>query len=1377
MNSYPAELIVQLAPVMFVAGLDSAANQQRRPQASGTSPPPPAPTAAVSTQGTAPVAGPSSGSKPERDPFAILAARLRDALASQRRPAVWSPEAVRKGKIFQVTFVDKNVQFPPRKLPPPLPEAGQQPQHGPNRSPLSPLHPSSPLFPDGLIAPLWVRKHTALVPSVFVLFLRLYEHPHPPTDTSDEEAQRVYKEERERMEKDRDAELAKEISQRKEGTNERSIKLTVVLLANRGMLDDPSLDSRLSNIRRRATLDARAALFVLTPVTQTELHEFVRSLQGALIDPALEYYTAHSKRVRRKRNRVQQNPSSVSAHIAGQHAPPLRPEGWTVRYEYKMACFAEFRGEDEVALKHFQDSYNALLGLFTSISGTLPARTKRWAEAKVLADCINIKICKLYLYNAEPSLALGQLNSHLRRFAELSIKMWGIGETTYEYWAWVGRQYRVFAELLEQGTLSVPPLTIPTVVPAIPTANTSAGAVPASASTTLASSIIGIGSLNPSTHLMHPGFYYAAAATCAEKRRARFLDALSAVEGADTEGVQQQPGPGFANEKKSDHLGTILELYTKSYELFKKFGPSLPGGPGSPILQPQDNQNQAGQAPVNSFSSGSARFPLWVAYRIALTYFASGRYDMANKFLERITKTYSLRREAWGPLLKPVLSTWYACSQRIGDIDLSVRLAIEMMLRGYPSLGIPGQVADGLDGESMSLNQDDEEDDIVEDLMAVFRSTVPTKQDDPVNVNVQDCEPLLDLSSALFWESTAEVDSPMAFQIALSVPQRENSEGSRVSFGLLAKLPITRVRLSCTPFNREEGVGGDSVDIVVDHESAGDNEVTTVQVVDVGELVYGVAKDSRECHGNAHLRWNDDDAIVVLKGIFHSQTPSDFKFTSGVVTIAEGRWTVNVPFRLDQQLPSSLTSPRWLVSLSPPKFIPMRRNNVSVLRIKEKRHDVNVKFIHEDHAFVDERFPVTISVTNMDAMELEILVDVLLQPSEDDSVNRIEFAGEQSTGLIKGVSFGALSPGMSAMKALYLTSMGSGGERVLDVSVQSKVKGASEIEVSSRIEHHARAQEHLQTFVVPVVWPFTFSHETTYSRRADNPGYNLGDLDTFEREYWDDMYGGEANVQTTVTSAEGRDSISVIGFKFMEENKTYSKLLHCSIAEETFPQELWPGDDFVVFSSLSLAPPENYFIDNSSSLPEPGCYEISWRRTTSMDDFVAQTRIRLPQIQPPPDRLIALMRLPSTVHLHKPFLLEIVLRNLHQTRTACPSVSLDLDASDAFVVAGLRLGQLPTLLPGAEARVSWQLYPLECGPVVSLPKIRIFNKRKSPATQLGAMSEVASGDADGEEEEVKIVDVRRDDRWSDGNDVESTAGAAQSEGSLVQRFTISVTPS
>lgn len=79
------------------------------------------------------------------------------------------------------------------------------------------------------------------------------------------------------------------------------------------------------------------------------------SLQQALHEPAVDYYTGHSKRVRRKRNRHSQSttyPTPAAVLGTGLNVTrPLRPEGWTVRYEYKMACFAEFRGEDEVALK------------------------------------------------------------------------------------------------------------------------------------------------------------------------------------------------------------------------------------------------------------------------------------------------------------------------------------------------------------------------------------------------------------------------------------------------------------------------------------------------------------------------------------------------------------------------------------------------------------------------------------------------------------------------------------------------------------------------------------------------------------------------------------------------------------------------------------------------------------------------------------------------------------------------------------------------------------------------------------------------------------------------------------------------------------------
>jgi trafficking protein particle complex subunit 11 len=133
--------------------------------------------------------------------------------------------------------------------------------------------------------------------------------------------------------------------------------------------DDPGLDARLTFLRRQSALDARAALFVLSPVNNTELQDFihrrvlfidsnvttksVRSLTEALREPSIEYYTAHSKRVRRKRNRHASSAYSgyPTSALATTRAVPLRPIGWTVRYEYKLGTFAEFRFEEEVARK------------------------------------------------------------------------------------------------------------------------------------------------------------------------------------------------------------------------------------------------------------------------------------------------------------------------------------------------------------------------------------------------------------------------------------------------------------------------------------------------------------------------------------------------------------------------------------------------------------------------------------------------------------------------------------------------------------------------------------------------------------------------------------------------------------------------------------------------------------------------------------------------------------------------------------------------------------------------------------------------------------------------------------------------------------------
>lgn len=253
MNSYPVELLAQHVPLMFVAGLTDDLPQ---------SPGPTSPSVSRSTSGTMSSA-PSSGSvgaasagmttsqsgdsSSLQDPFTDLVSRLRTALTYRKKGVVWDPN---RAKGFQIILVDRvrdlshyllviltrrlqNVRFPPRKVYPPSPSNKDGTPAAPSgtpRSPLSPMTLTSPVFPDGLITPLWVRKHIELVPSVFVLFLRLAEisAPTSPLEGRDES---IKEEERKR-----DGELATEIGARKKVTGERGIKLTVVLLASRRML-------------------------------------------------------------------------------------------------------------------------------------------------------------------------------------------------------------------------------------------------------------------------------------------------------------------------------------------------------------------------------------------------------------------------------------------------------------------------------------------------------------------------------------------------------------------------------------------------------------------------------------------------------------------------------------------------------------------------------------------------------------------------------------------------------------------------------------------------------------------------------------------------------------------------------------------------------------------------------------------------------------------------------------------------------------------------------------------------------------------------------------------------------------------------------------
>lgn len=151
---------------------------------------------------------------------------------------------------------------------------------------------------------------------------------------------------------------------------------------------------------------------------------------------------------------------------------------------------------------------------------------------------------------------------------------------------------------------------------------------------------------------------------------------------------------------------------------------------------------------------------------------------------------------------------------------------------------------------------------------------------------------------------------------------------------------------------------------------------------------------------------------------------------------------------------------------------------------------------------------------------------------------------------------------------------------------------------------------------------------------------------------------------------------------------------------------------------------------------------------------LAKSRFALPPLKPPIEGLIGLLEVPNTAKLHVPVSIHITIRNRHPTRSANIVVQLEPDAADSFIVAGMRNGRLPILLPGCEGKLTWNLVPVECG-FVRIPKLKVLDRRVVIDAQ------VHSGSAQGFEDDaepVEVVDIRWDRTLQDVADVAEASG-------------------
>ncbi|KAL2841068.1 Gryzun, putative trafficking through golgi-domain-containing protein [Aspergillus pseudodeflectus] len=346
---------------------------------------------------------------------------------------------------YKIKSVGRDYRLPPRKAKPPPTSPPTSPtddrnhdiQHGASvilHSPISPLTPSSPTFPDGIMTPLWTAKHQDLVPAAVVNFYPFCLDPN--------------------MSSLRDNQLKIEINGLKKQWSDSGYKTRFVVVLLSDQVQGPDLgdvDDRIMGIRRSTNLDQKS-IFLLPPdVTLEELREFTKSLLSVLHPSLMEYYRDLSKHARRKRNRSSIPPPTAPPTSTSQ---TLSLQGWNTRYEFKMGIFAEFRREIDAALKNYENAYETLFGqeVFENIAGWDP----KFNDARLLADALAIRIIRYLLLTGQTTSAVRFWVNH-RRCSQDIVNRRGKGTRNYGWEAWEGRWSTVMAQLVHQA--EVPHLT------------------------------------------------------------------------------------------------------------------------------------------------------------------------------------------------------------------------------------------------------------------------------------------------------------------------------------------------------------------------------------------------------------------------------------------------------------------------------------------------------------------------------------------------------------------------------------------------------------------------------------------------------------------------------------------------------------------------------------------------------------------------------------------------------------------------------------------------------------------------------------------------------------------------------------------------------
>ncbi|KAF8946811.1 hypothetical protein BGZ47_011325 [Haplosporangium gracile] len=1013
MDVYPPEFAIHLQPTLVVSGLTTAedASQQEDaspPHVNNDNPPPPPP---------------RLGTQVNKTGLAAQKATLLQAMLSRNNVSYWDNTKGLAGSLFYVIPEQAAYNLPPtRRF---LQQTNQL--HLAQQS-LSPTSPSSPLYPDGLITPLWVRRHREQIPSVFIAVVGLWDRESIVGNADN--GQRGFSDKGplgvvDPMERDHDTALAQDLLERRKASQERGVKFAAVVMLQRSHMEDPSIEDRLNFVRKSAGLDIKNSFYVLPPSNSQEISDFALNLQRSQYEGSMNYYKEQVKRHKKKRSNL---PSTTASVRPGQQLnsggslqaqqQTLSVQGWMFRYDFKMGMFSECKQDIDNAVKFYESAYGLLIDMFAVTSTITPgtpglqARTRRWAEAKVLADCLCLKICKFHLYLDAPSTALFNFRRHLIVFKAFS-ESWRMGDDSFEYWAWLGKQYRVFGDLLDIGTKAGFKLPVPS--PGSVVYGSFAGMTEGSKDLNKFSGIgvgngaagYGIGpsgdahvyngsvgggrgggthgpgaGVNPMLVLQHAGYFYHQSANCSVQRRLRFETAEEAYPDSTVAPVPTSTRPypptlqSMNAERTIDHLLLTIELLTKSYEQFKRHKAS--------------------------------RMTLFLASEIAGTYYTAGKFEMALKFFERIGKTY--RKEGWNLILTSILKWSIQCAKELGYWENVIEYMIEMMSPDMPAT------------EAKRLS-------VFDELVNILHTKTH-----PANTSVHKplVLPMPQINS--FVSCAVQFQSKQAFVASASKFQLQLvTQGGQGALPKPFRLSYVLMEFSDPTLNHrfEDPRPVDQTDVQdsLERLSMKDRTGRNVEWVDCGRCTFDI--QGKTWKANVGLDINPHSTMVIEGAIVpeKEQTIKVVKITLGVATeqwnVALEYPTTDVTQEGDQPssqynympLQGNLSRRQWLeVSRSSEdassstqlkfKQLDKGTKRAPSLRVVPRESKVEIQTLFKSPAYLDEFFPVVIKVRNGETFPVAMDMDVELQPI-DPSIESLDSVVLDPHAALKSLSAGS----------------------------------------------------------------------------------------------------------------------------------------------------------------------------------------------------------------------------------------------------------------------------------------------------------------------------------------------------------------------------------